>query len=111
MNALSPVEPNFTNFSPADKTSMFNRMAKFTRAGYSFCSKYKNVRRQAYHQRLVVCELLIEKANSLFIDKKFEDAMLMYSQVTHILKLLLKSLGSVDLQIYLNKTSRYETTK
>lgn len=65
------------------KAPNFNRLPAFIKAGLIHYSKFQNVRSQKFHQRMIVCELLKAKANSLFLEAEIKEATLYYEQVTN----------------------------
>lgn len=72
--------PSASSFT-LPKAPNFNRLPSFLKAGFIHNSKFQNVRSQKFHQRMIVCELLKAKANSLFLETDIKDATLYYEQV------------------------------
>jgi len=59
----------------------YESLPQFLKSGLSFFEKFKNVRRQNFHQRLLVSDLLKTKGNLLFKDEKYKEACFEYEQV------------------------------
>ena len=61
----------------------YNLLPQFLKAGLTYLQKYENVRRQGFRQRLIVCELLKMKGNTLFNENQTKEACCQYEQVRH----------------------------
>ena len=66
----------------------FEERPLFVKAGLHYYTKYENVRKQPFYQRLVVCELLKTRGNNFFNQNNIPAAICEYEQVIFTLAIL-----------------------
>ena len=81
MSDFSSIKSGSNSSFILPKAPKFNSQPSFIKAGLLHFQKYQNVRKQNFDQRIAVCELLKAKANNLFLDGEYEEAVNQYEQV------------------------------
>ncbi len=81
MSDFSSIKTGSNSALNLPKAPKFTNLPSFTKAGLLHFQKYQNVRKQNFDQRIAVCENLKAKANNLFLDGEYEEAVSQYEQV------------------------------
>jgi len=98
MSDFSSTKSGSSSSFSLPKAPKFNNMPSFIKSGFLHFQKYQNVRKQSFDQRIAVCELLKAKANNLFLDGLYEEAVSQYEQALSIFRYISLKQPNIKLQ-------------